>query len=229
MPSIKTSFATVSLFVLFVFACVAYVANAQELTPQERFEALKAETEANRAAREEMRTERRENMASSSEARQELREERRTALTLRAQQRITNLAANISNRMEAAIARMAQIADRLAARIDELEAAGVDTAAAEGHLADAKAALDRAQAAIADIDTEMAAVTGSESPKEAWQAARGTYASVKEELLAGHQALRATVAALKDAVKAAGLEAGASSAVSERAGAADQAPAEAAE
>ncbi len=225
MPSIKTSFATVSLFVLFVFACVAYVANAEELTPQERFEALKAETEANRAAREEVRTERREDMASSSAARQELRAERQAALTERAQQRITNLAANISNRMEAALARMEQIVNRLTTRIDELEAAGVDTEVAEGHLTDAKNALDRAKVAIADIDKEMADVTGSESPKEAWQAARGTYASVKAELLTAHQALRATVAALKDAVKAAGLEAGASSAVSERAGAPGQAPA----
>lgn len=213
MPSIKASFGTVSLFVLFIFACVAMVANAQELTPQERFEALRADTEAARAEREALRDDRQAAVASSSEARQELREERRIELTERLQQRITNLAANISNRMDAAIARLNQIVSRLETRIDQLEAAGVDVSGAEAELTTAKEALNRAAETIADIDAIMADVTGSESPGARWQAGREIFVTVKNELQIAREALRASVAALKQATGAAGLDGGASGAV----------------
>ncbi len=225
MPSIKTSFATISLFVLLVFACVAYVANAQEpeMTPQERFEAMEAERAAARAEaqssfdamqaeREAIRTERQATMASSSEERQAAMEERRAMLSERAQERITNLAANISNRMDAAVLRLTQIIDRLTERAYELNARGVDTDAAEGHLADAQTAVDAAAALIADIDEQVAAMTGSESPKEDWAAVRTTFESTKAELMKARDALRAAVAALKEAVAGADLGTGVSDA-----------------
>ncbi len=213
MPSIKASFGTISLFVLFIFACVAMVANAQELSPQERFEALRAETEANRAERAELRDDRQASVASSSEARQEIREARRVALTERLQQRITNLAANISNRMDAAIARLNQIAGRLEVRIDQLEAAGVDVTEAEAELNKATESLERAAGTISDIDAIMADVTGSESPAQMWQTGRDTFVVVKSDLQSAREALRASVAALKQAAGEAGLQAGGSSAV----------------
>jgi exonuclease VII small subunit len=213
MPSIKASFGTISLFVLFIFACVAMVANAQELSPQERFEALQAETEANRAERAELRDDRQASVASSSEARQEIREARRVALTERLQQRITNLAANISNRMDAAIARLNQIAGRLEVRIDQLEAAGVDVTEAEAELNKATESLERAAGTISDIDAIMADVTGSESPAQMWQTGRDTFVVVKSDLQNAREALRASVAALKQAAGEAGLQAGGSSAV----------------
>ncbi|OIP77152.1 MAG: hypothetical protein AUK16_02435 [Parcubacteria group bacterium CG2_30_44_11] len=231
MPSIKTSFATVSLFILFIFACLAYAANAQEskpasaeLTPQERYAVMEAEREAARAAREasfaEMKTERetikaerQADMASSSEVRQAALVERRAALDVRAQKRITNLAANISNRMDAAVARLNQIIDRLTARTTELEAKGVDTVEAEVHIADAKTAVDAAAALLADIDEEMASVTGSESPREKWTAVREIFLNVKAELVKARESLRAAVASLKAAVSENGGGNGVSDAV----------------
>jgi hypothetical protein len=228
MPSIKTSFATVSLFILFIFACVAYAANAQEpeapLTPQERYAAMEAEREAakvNREAsfvemqaeRETIMTERKADMASSSEARQAAMQERRAALDVRAQERITNLAANISNRMDAAVVRLTQIIDRLTARTAELESKGVDTDEAEGHIAAAKTAVDAAALLISDIDEEMAAATGSESPRENWTAARETFIGVKAELMKARESLRAAVASLKAAVAENGVGSGVSDVV----------------
>lgn len=211
MPSIKTSFATVSLFILFLFACFAFVTEAQEVTPQERVEArqdLRAETQDARAAAQ----------ASSSLERQAEREaaqvERRTMLNERAAERVRNLAANISNRMDAAIVRLAQITTRLETRIELLNEAGVDTAVAEANLETATDALARAASNMADIDSKVAAVVGSESPREAWVVTRTTFAEVKTDLQVVQASLRASVAALKVAVAATGTGTGVSQAVS---------------
>ena len=50
------------------------------------------------------------------------------------QNRVLNLSANISNRMEGAIARLATINERLGSRIEKLTAAGIDTNAATAKL-----------------------------------------------------------------------------------------------
>lgn len=218
MPSIKTSFATVSLFILFLFACVALVAEAQAVTPQERFEAMQEARDAQQSERTDTQEERATARASSTEERQIERvarqEERRTMLNERAVERVRNLAANISNRMDAAIMRLEQITTRLETRITLLKETGADTTAAEASLETAKDALARAVSSIADIDARVAAVVGSESPREAWTVTRATFAEVKTDLQVAQASLRASVAALKVAVAEAGTGNGVSQAVS---------------
>lgn len=202
---LRLTFTFISLSVLFGIASIALIANVAR--------AQEEGTSTPNAARAEMR----ETRASSSEARQEAREERRAALAERAQERITNLAANISNRMEAAIGRLEQITSRIESRIEILNNAGIDTTEAELHVADAKEALYAAAAVLSDIDVQVAAFIGSESPRTEWQAVRATYQSAKEYIRTAHASLRAAVAALKEAVAADGTGNGVSDAVANEA------------
>ncbi|MEM9336993.1 MAG: hypothetical protein AAGA35_04015 [Patescibacteria group bacterium] len=207
MRSLKLSFSFISLAILLAITSVAAIANAQDeaLSPaEERAAAIEersaelqevvAEREAAiqeaQANREEAITERREELQLQIE-------ERRAALQERAQERITNLAANMSNRMEAAIERIQNVIDRLTSRIKTLAEEGVDTTSAESFLAESQNNLDLASSLISSIDAEVAAVVGSENPRENWQDLKALYTEIKTAIQASHQSLRDTVAALK--------------------------------
>ncbi len=229
MHSIKASFATISLLVLFIFACAAYIANAQETTtPQERFQELRIQVGENQQERfearasstedrQEMRIEAQENReelrASTTEARAAIKEERRTMLAERSQTRITNLAANISNRIDAAVGRLGQIIERMEARMDLLDEQEVDTTAARVALETAREAVEDAAEAVTGIDEKIEEVIGSEDPREAWEVVRTVYGEVKESLQTAQNALRESLSLLKDAVREAGIGNGVSDAV----------------
>tara|TARA_B100000508_G_scaffold141059_1_gene145730 strand:+ start:2307 stop:2984 length:678 start_codon:yes stop_codon:yes gene_type:complete len=208
MKSITNILISHAIF-LGIFA-VAAVALAQEetgtSTPEERREALQEQAAERRAEIASSTEARRAEFASTSEARkeaaQEVREERRIQLQAQAQTRITNLAANMSNRMDAAIERLTNIADRLDSRIAKIQAEGVDTSAAEASLASARMSIDAAAAEIATIDTEVAAVVGSENVRTAWEGLKAKYQEIKNYIKTAHTELRNTVEALKTAVAA---------------------------
>jgi hypothetical protein len=225
---------SVSLSTKFVFLLVlcsfAYFVEAQTTTPRETLEAQQTERrenfEANQearkeefastsAARQEKLEERKENIASTTAARQKVQEERRAALSERVQERITNLAANVSNRIEAAIRRMENVIGRIESRTEKLSERGVDTTVAEGHIRDAKQTLEEAKSLIADIDRAVANVTGSENPREAWAETKTIFVDAKAALLSVHESLRAAIDALKTAVSEAELGQGNSAAVSD--------------
>jgi len=177
---------------------------------QTRFEDKKASSsEALEARKEEMQGKMEERKADM----QEKVAERKAALADRTQERIANLAANVSNRMDAAIARIRQIIDRFQTRMNTLADNGVDTTSAQIALDESSIHLDEAAALIANIDTVIAEVIGSESPRDAWVGAKGTYSDIKTQLKAAHESLRTALTLLKDAVRAAGLERGVSEAV----------------
>ncbi len=100
------------------------------------------------------------------------------------QNRIVNLAANISNMIDARISRLDTIAHRLERRIAKMEQAGLDVAAAKSKVAEAHTELDFAMSVMANIDSSVKAVSTSEKPKEAWLFVKGTFveahASIKE-------------------------------------------------
>lgn len=150
--------------------------------------------------RSELIEERQENRAEAVEARETVRTERQAALTEVRQQRVLNLAANISNRMEAAIGRLFTIVERLEGRISKLNAAGVDTAAAESKLREAAQLLASARAGLSNIDTLVTNATSAPTPKTAWQNVRTVYQQTGGQIRASHQALRETVALLKTAI-----------------------------
>ena len=211
LKGFKASFTFVSLGVLLGITSLAAIANAQGAG---QGPTSGAPTSSNmRMDMGERVEERRATSTDRREAMLEQAAERRAALPERAQARITNLAANMSNRMDAVIGRLENVIGRLGSRIDKLEAQGVDTDEAETILGNASLELQNAKAILSGIDTNVAAMVGSETPREAWLRLRETFTSARDAIRLTHQGLRNTVAALKAAVAEAALGEGVSDAV----------------
>ncbi|HMO78018.1 MAG TPA: hypothetical protein PKD95_02370 [Candidatus Paceibacterota bacterium] len=170
--------------------------EAQETRQETRVESQETRQE-NRTEAAELRQETR---AENIETRQVLREERMGALAEVRQKRILNLSANISNRLEAAIARLFIISDRIAARIEKLAAAGIATSAASSKLREANDYLAQARANLANIDEQVYNATTSPEPRANWENVRATYAETSRLIRSAHQALRETISLLKAAV-----------------------------
>lgn len=124
--------------------------------------------------------------------------ERRAALQERAQTRILNLAANLSNRMDAAIRRFESISSRLASRIDTMEAAGSDVSAARTQLTQAEQELERARTILSTIDNDVIQFVSSENPQANWLRVRNVYTDARDTLKATHSALLSTLRLLAD-------------------------------
>ena len=146
-------------------------------------------------------TERGENLEARQEARegrietrQAVRADRQAALSEIRQQRVLNLSANISNRMDAAVTRLFSVVERLETRIEKLKQAGIDTAAAEAKLREAAEYVASARALLGNIDTLVYNATTSEQPLTNWQEVRTTYQEAARLIRASHQALRETIA-----------------------------------
>lgn len=140
--------------------------------------------------------------------------EKRAALSGQMQERMKMLSGNVKERITKTISRLQDLADRLDVRMATLEERGVDTTEAEAALEEARAKLEEALAALAGIDTDVEYAATSETPKEDWAGARAQFAAVHTLIKEAHALLRTSVAALKEAVMEAGLERGASAAVS---------------
>lgn len=124
-------------------------------------------------------------------------EPEKAVLSARSQERITNLAANISNRFDAIIARLQNITSRLDTRIEKLNAAQVDTTGAKQSLNAAQTALDAARADMRGIDEKVLRVVGSTDPKSEWREVRATFVSARDNIKVAHSELRNTVTQLK--------------------------------
>tara|TARA_B100000508_G_scaffold134553_1_gene125396 strand:- start:429 stop:1169 length:741 start_codon:yes stop_codon:yes gene_type:complete len=224
MKSLTNILISHALF-LGIFA-IAAVALAQETntTAAEQMEATRVQMQEQQQAIQERQQEAQENMetrraeiastsAAKREGMQERVDERRAQLQERAQTRITNLAANVSNRMDAMIERLQNIIDRIDSRIDKLQENNVDTSDAEASLASAQLSVDAAAAEIANIDSLVAEVAGSEDVRAAWATLKLQYQTIKDYLKTGHTELRNTVASLKAAAREASAGNGVSDAV----------------
>jgi exonuclease VII small subunit len=127
--------------------------------------------------------------------------ERQATLQKNAQQRITNLAANISNRMEAAIRRIENVILRLESRIEKLRAQGVATEEASRALAAARTDIERARQTLATIDTDVRAAVTSNDPRTTWERVRAIYQTTHGFIRSAHQNIRIAIDALKQAVR----------------------------
>lgn len=123
----------------------------------------------------------------------------RTTLPPLAQTRITNLTANISNRLDATARRLTNIANRLESRATKLDSEGLDTTTARTKLAEARAALTEAEIALVRIDADVAAFVGSETPRERWLILKETYQGISRSIRSAHQALVDTLLLLRTA------------------------------
>jgi F0F1-type ATP synthase membrane subunit b/b' len=207
-----TAIAIPSLIITLLFLSVYTIAQAHTIGEAEHDAAheTQADTVETRGVE---RTERLQNIASTTAARQDERIERRTTLAETAQKRVMNLAANISNRIDAAVSRLSNIAERLESRMEKLATAGVDTTAAEEELATAKELLSSIADRMDTIDSDIYRTITSETPRESWKTIRAFLVEIKTDLGAAKAALRATVASLKSAVAEAEVGRGMSEAV----------------
>lgn len=129
-------------------------------------------------------------------------QERRTfpaslALGERAQARVTNLAANVSTRLEKTVARYDDISTRLAARIAIMKAAGADTQAAEALLSEANTYLGNARISLTTIDAEVQKAVSATDGRGAWEDVRITYLAAASSIRTTHFLLTQSMAALR--------------------------------
>jgi hypothetical protein len=167
---------------------------------QERFEDRENALEVRGKARASTTEQRQETRAENVEQRQTLRLERQTALQDVRQQRVLNLSANISNRMDGAIERIFTIITRVEQRIEKLKAAGADTAAAEVKLRESAQLLAEARTAIANIDNLVYNATTSAEPITAWQNVKGVYKEAGGLIRSSHATLKEVVSLLKASI-----------------------------
>jgi len=159
-------------------------------------------------------TERSEAIRLKKEEIQTNRADRKAVLQASAQTRITNLSANLSNRMDAAVNRMQNVIDRLTSRINKLNELGIDTSTALDSLDKAQQEIDQAKTVLSTIDDDVANFVGSEDPRANWQKLKLTFTEIRDSIKASHQSLRATVENLKKAIAKAEIDRGVSRAVS---------------
>lgn len=200
--------------ILIISFSIVAIANAQEAATssatgtrdrQANLEERREQIETRQEERADLIEQRQATATERIEQRQELQEERQAALEGVRQQRILNLSANISNRMEAAIERLFNIIERFEQRIEKLKQAGADTTLAETKLREAAQLLAEARAKLSNIDTLVYNATTSTEPKTDWKSVRETYLEAGRLIRASHQALRETISLLKTAVTDADL------------------------
>ncbi len=126
--------------------------------------------------------------------------ERRSQLQEKVQLRIKNLAANVSNRMEATISRLSSISNRIESRIIKLEAEGINVTEARKSLESAKLSLATAKAEISNIDEAVNSTIGSEDIKTNWKLVREKYLKIQSHLKTAHSEFKNTITILKEAI-----------------------------
>jgi exonuclease VII small subunit len=134
----------------------------------------------------------------SSTPKQEIKQLRQAALGVARQQRVLNLAANLSNRFDAASNRLLAIVTRLESRIVKLNNANFDTTAASEELRVAAKHIAAALTTLGNIDKQVNDATTSTEPQNKW---RGVFQSYKEaaiSLRAAQTSLKQVVALLKN-------------------------------
>ncbi len=141
-----------------------------------------------------------ERMRENAEVRTETRAERRGVLESNIQDRVINLASNVTGRLTAALDRMNNIAIRIDSRIAKLDAMGVETTRAKTRLAEAQKVIDDARTKLKNIPSIDNAIRG-DAPRESFTAIRAEFVVVRDLARQSHTLLIDTVAILKEAVR----------------------------
>jgi hypothetical protein len=125
--------------------------------------------------------------------------ENKSVLQARAQERVINLAANVSNRMEAVIDRLQNIANRLESRLTKLLDSGVNTTASAAALASAQLSLDAAVAEISGIDASVGTAVSSVDAQASWTTLKTTFTTTKDFIKTAHRELQSSITLAKEA------------------------------
>lgn len=116
-----------------------------------------------------------------------------------AQTRITNLAANMSNRLDAHARRLDNVLTRLGSRIEKVAAEGKNVDTAQAALTTARAELAKANTSLSDIDDGVSSFVGSDNPRASWQSLRATYTNIHTTLRSAHTAAGQCILLLQSA------------------------------
>ncbi len=116
-----------------------------------------------------------------------------------AQTRITNLAANMSNRYDASSRRLDNVSMRLESRINKMSAEGFEVSAAKTALTEAVTRLNAGKLNLATIDVEVGTFVGASDPHAAWVRLETIYSTIQEHIVAAHTSLRECVRLLETA------------------------------
>ncbi len=112
--------------------------------------------------------------------------------------RFVNLIRNVVNRMEGAIERFDNIANRLETRIQKVGASGADTSIATTHLTAARTYNETAKTALAEAQRLGELAMASDAPRETFIAARNEFDNAKNAIYRVSFELKATIDALKN-------------------------------
>lgn len=144
-----------------------------------------------------------ENITGVKETVEDIVPKSQSVLSVATEKRLTNLAANISNRLDGLNARLRHISGRLETRINKQAEAGYNVDQARASLANANELLATAENDLKNIDNDVYRAFRSLNPKEGWREVRATYIRARDNIRGAHVELKNTVAALKSATPAA--------------------------
>lgn len=139
----------------------------------------------------------REQVRLHKEERQQKRQEYKAKLNLQTQARLGQYSGRITVRMNTAIERLNQIANRALARIEMIEEKGVDLTDARNELDQAYEALEAAETFVALFTEVSTEAFTSENPSAQVQGVREAAKLTKDSLKAVHTALSETVRLIK--------------------------------
>ncbi len=217
----------IGIFAVLLLLAIAPVASAQtefdsaaearaaaeaerEAAQADRAEAAEEREEARAAAveeRAEARAERQETREELQAERADAKEDRRAALSEKRLAQLENRTDFVIARMSAAVERLNQLISRIETRMDTLGGNGVDTSAARSELNTATEFVNAAENGLADIEFVVDEVLSAEAPRTAWQEnGKPAFSAIRDNLKAAHAAIKASVAALKDAANGARSE-----------------------
>lgn len=114
------------------------------------------------------------------------------------QQRVINLAANVSNNIDATAARLLNIADRLDRRIAKISAQNLPVERASALVAEARSQLENVAGALYLIDTAVYTMATAENPAAQWPTIRNRYLTAQTGLRDTKAALQQAISALQD-------------------------------
>ena len=104
----------------------------------------------------------------------------------------------MGRRLEAAIGRLENMAERIASRLQKFEERGANVTEAKTRLEEARSRIAEAKAALEDAKSKLDGVLNSEDPREAFKEVREELVKgVVENIKAAHQALVVSIRALK--------------------------------
>lgn len=188
--------ASLCLYLLYVGNVSAQEASTVSSTTATSSIATTTETNATSSESETAPT--RASTTQGQDRREQLMNSRQMALESFRQERIVNLSANISNRMEAVIDRQFTLITRLESRIEKLAGAGVSVSAATTELRSAASLLSETRALLTNIDGLVFSAATAPQPYTEWQAVKDRYQTVAANIRSVHSSLRTTIALLKE-------------------------------